>query len=83
MNKILISVYVITLDAKYDLFVPINIKTSKMIDLIQKSIVELSLGHYQINQTAHLYDGKSGMLINTNNIVKYSGLQNGSNVLLI
>lgn len=83
MDKILISVYVLAIDEEYDMFIPINEKVFNIIDLVQQTIKELSGGYYQINSKALLYNGIDGNIINSNNIVKFSGLKNGSRLLLI
>ena len=82
MNKILVTVYVLTLDNQYDLLIPININTIDAIDLIQNSIVDLVGEEYIVNKNAFLYDEK-GCIINPNNIIKFSGLKNGSKVMLV
>ncbi len=83
MNKILISVYVLTIEEEYDMFIPINENMKNVLNLIQQTVNELSDGYYVINQNALLYNGIDGKIINNNNIVKFSGLKNGSRVLLV
>lgn len=83
MDKILVSVYVLSIDEEYDLFISINENVGKAIHIMQKAIVELSHNCYQINQSAVLYNGIDGKMINNNNIVKFSGLTNGAKLLLI
>lgn len=83
MNKILVSVKVPTIEEEYDLFIPIGEKMSEILLLIQKSINELSDGYYVVNENANLYDSINGKVINKNNIVKFSGLKNGSKVILL
>lgn len=83
MDKILISIYVLSIGEEYDLFVPINEYVGNIIEVIQNSIKELSGNYYVINPSAVLYNGIDGKVINNNNIVKFSGLQNGSKVLLV
>lgn len=83
MNKILISVYVLTIEEEYDMFIPINENMKNVLNLIQQTVTELSDGYYVINQNALLYNGIDGKIINNNNIVKFSGLKNGSRVLLV
>ena len=83
MDKLLISVFVPVIDRVYSIEIPINIDTKSMVDIIQKIIVDLSNGAYQINPNAKLYDKATGALINQNNIVKYSGLGNGSYLMLV
>ena len=83
MDKILVSIYVATIDESYDLFLPINMKVKIATFLVQKVISNLSDGNYLVNQNALLYDAISGYVININNIVKDSGIVNGSKLLLI
>lgn len=82
MKEILVTIFVLSLNQEFDLFLPINMKVKEAIDLIQKNLVELSDGNYIVNQNPILYSEVSGKTINMNNIVKYSGLTNGCKVLL-
>ena len=82
MNKILITFYVLYLETEYDLLIPINMPVKEVINLVQQSVSELSEGVYKINSEALLYS-ENGTIINYNNIVKFSGLRNGSKVILV
>jgi uncharacterized ubiquitin-like protein YukD len=82
MNKILVTIYVLSIETQYDLMIPINLTVKEVMDLIQESISELSSKSYVIKQDAVLYD-EEGKVINDNNIVKFSGLKNGSRLLLV
>ncbi len=81
MKELLITIYVLSLQEEYDLFIPISLKMREAISLIQDSIVEMSDGNYEKKDQVYLYD-ENGNVINDNNPVKYSGLKNGSKVLL-
>lgn len=83
LNKITINVFVPLIDCSYDMNIPINLKMSDVIKLIQETIHDLSNGDYVINKNAKLYDKSTAKLINLNNIVKYSGLTNGACVMLL
>lgn len=83
MDKIIINVFVPLIDDSFDIKVPINLEMSVVLELIQESIVELSNNAYVVNADAKLYDKSTAYLINTNNIVKFSGLKNGASVMLI
>lgn len=82
MNKILVTIYVVSIDKEFDLFIPIGKKVSDIIDLIQDSVVDLSNGNYQKKKDALLYNS-AGFIININNIVKYAGLKNGCKLCLV
>lgn len=81
MNKILITIYVVSLNEEYDIFLPIGLKFDEIIDIIQDSLCELSNNNYQKKENVDLYTS-TGLLINKNNIVKFSGLKNGMKLLL-
>ena len=83
MDKILVTVYAATIDESYDIFIPINIKVKTATELIQRVINNLSDETYLINENALLYDAVTGYIINTNNIVKDSGIKNGCKLLLV
>jgi hypothetical protein len=82
MDKILISIYVLRIDETYDIYVPINKNTKEALDIIQEEIVRLSNENYIINEKAMLYT-EDGTIINTSNMVRFSGLTNGQKLLLV
>lgn len=82
MSEILITIFVLSLEQEYDMFIPINMPMKEAIDLIQKNLVDLSQENYEIIENPVLYSEIDGKVINQNNIVKFSGLFNGCKVLL-
>lgn len=81
MDKILVVVYVLSLEETYDVLLPINLNAKECLDMMQDTIVDLSKGTYQKNPNALLYT-ETGHVINLQNNVKFSGLTNGCKVLL-
>lgn len=82
MKEILVTIYVLSIQQEFDLFLPIALNTNEAINMIQDSIVEMSDGNYEKKDVVYLY-GEDGKVINSNNPVKYSGLTNGCRVLMI
>jgi len=82
MNKILVTIYVISIDEEFDLFLPIGVKVINALDIIQDSIVELSGNNYTKRSDVKLYTF-DGLTINNNNVVKSSGIKNGMKLLLM
>lgn len=82
MNKILVTIYVISIDEEFDLFLPIGVKVIDALDIIQDSIVELSGNNYTKRSDVKLYTF-DGLTINNNNVVKSSGIKNGMKLLLM
>ena len=82
MNKIYVNVFVPTLDRSFDIKLPINLEMKYVVENLQKAISEITEEAYVINENVKLLDKNTGDLINLNNIVKYSGLKNGSSIML-
>jgi hypothetical protein len=82
MDQLLISVYVIAIDETYEMFVPINMKVTDLINFIKDKALEQTGGVFQPKSELKLYDVTTTNVINANNIVKYSGIKFGSKLLL-
>ena len=82
MNKILVTIYVVSIDEEFDLMLPIGKTINELIESIQDSIVDLSNNNFVKKQNVLLYNS-DGLIINPNNIIKYSGLKNGCKLLMI
>lgn len=82
MDKILVTIYVLSIDEQFDIFLPISKSVSYVLDYIQDSIVDLSNNNYIKKENALLYLS-DGLIVNPNNTVKYSGIKNGSKLCLV
>ena len=82
MNKILVTIYVLSLDESYDILLPINLKMTEVLELIQNTLVELSNGNYVKHDNVILMNSES-KIINNKNMVRLSGLTNGCKIVLI
>ena len=83
MDKIYVNVFVPALDQSFDIELPINLEMKYVVDNIQNAIKEITEDAYIIKKEVQLFDKSTGDLINMNNIVKYSGLKNGSSIMLV
>ena len=82
MDKILVTIYVLSIDEQFDVFLPIGKTVSYILDYIQDSIVDLSNNNYVKKENVLLYLS-NGLIVNPNNTVKYSGIKNGSMLCLV
>lgn len=82
-NKVLISLYVPYLDKKYDMYIPVNKRIYAVIDLMKKSIYELSEGSFNINTNYELYNFETGIVYNMNDLVRNTDIGNSSKVVII
>jgi len=83
MNKILVLVYIPSIEQEYDIYIPINKKIGTIKQVIINSIVELSDGNIPNIDSLKLYDKDTSNLLDNNTMVKVSGIKNGSKLILM
>lgn len=77
MNKILINLYIPSLDKNYNMFIPINKKVGTIKSTIIRTTKNLVEGNYKLL----LLD--SGNIVDDNVYIKNSGIVNGSRLILL
>lgn len=82
-SKIIIKVYVPSLNNSYDIFITINLTISEITQLVVNSITEMTNGDFSPNNQLRLYLKDTGEIIEYNKIVKETSLRNGSKVILL
>ena len=82
-NKILIELIVPEIDAKYNLYIPINKKVGNIIVLLNKAIKELSDGVYDGTSKTSIYDRETGERFSVNSLIRETTIRNGSKLILI
>ena len=83
MNKILVKLYVPTIEQQYEIWLPINKKKHKIIKLLVKSVYEFSGGHYNPTKMPMLYDRATGNMFDVNLNAKENNIKNGAGIILI
>ena len=83
MDKILIELYIPSIEKEYDLYIPINKKIGTVKTLIEKALVELTDNAYVIKKDSNFYSKETGEVYNVNNSVLETDLKNGSRIILI
>lgn len=83
MNKVLVKLYVPVIEKEYDIWLPINKKVHKIVNLLEKSVNELCGGYYTPSKTPMLYDKNSSKPYNMNLNVKDNNIKNGAELILI
>lgn len=81
-NKILVSVFIPSLEKKYDIFVPANEKVFKVKKIIENMLVELSDNTYLPDSNRGLYNVKLGTMYDNNLIIRNTDIRNGTELLL-
>lgn len=82
-NKVLVTLYTPYLDRKYDLYVPVNKRVHVIINLIKKSLYELSEGSFNIKKHYELYNYENGEMYNYNDLVRDTDIKNNSCIMLV
>ena len=82
MDKILVDIYIISIDYNVNIYLPINMLVSEAIKYVCEYINETVNEDFKVDENTKLYDGIEGKIINNNNIVKFSGIKNGAKLLL-
>lgn len=82
-NKVLVNLIVPEIDRNFDVYLPINKKIGNIINLLNKTISEMSNGEYKESITDILYNVTTGeryypdvLLVNTN-------IRNGTKLVLL
>lgn len=82
MNKVLVKLYVPMIEEQYDVWIPINKKTYKVINLLVKAVNEFSDGYYN-PQKPMIYDKLTGVPYDINSIINKNNIKNGTEIVLI
>ncbi len=82
-NKVLVILTVPDLDDSYDIFIPINRKIGNIIELLNKSLNELTKGVYVGDKHQNLYNKYTGARYNNNLLVIETDIRNGTHIILM
>lgn len=83
MNKVLVKLYVPIMEEEYDIWLPINKKIYKIVEMLERPISELSGGYYKVSDNPMLYDKMSGKPYDMNLNAKENNIKNNTEIVLI
>lgn len=83
MNKVLVKLYVPTIEKEYDVWIPLNRRIYTTIKLIVKAINEFTNGEYSPSKLPVLYDRKTAKPFDINLTIGESTIRNDSEIILI
>ena len=83
MNKILVSVYVPSINKNYDVYIPFKIKFYEVVKIVAAMIEEISERNYIATDAVVLCEKSTGIIYNLNLSSEELGLRNGSKLILI
>lgn len=82
-NKVLIELIVPTIEAKYDVYIPINRKIGNIAVLLAKAVNDLSFGEYEENGKNALYNGETGEKYPVDELVINTNIRNSSKIIMM
>jgi len=82
-NKLLIKVYVPMLDVEYEIFIPANETVKKVIDLVFKSVQDLSGNLLPNDGAVILFDPDTSSVYQYNMIVRDTNIVNNKKLILL
>ena len=82
-NKILVKVYVSNIDEEYEIYIPVNETINKVLELILKSVNELSDNNLNSDKKYYLLDPELSKVYDNSNIVRDTNIKNNKKIILI
>lgn len=82
-NKVLVKVYVPSVDSDYEIYIPVNETIKKILDLLIKTIYELSDSNFNNEIEHYIMDPKTGIVYEIDAIIRDTNIRNGSKIILI
>ena len=82
-NKVIVRVFVPSLEKEYNIWIPLNKKIYSVVNLITKGISEMTDGVYNPKKLPILYNRETGINYDLNDVVKDTDIVNGSELVFI
>ena len=82
-NKVLVQINVPELNESYNVYLPINRKIGNVINLLSKSIFELTNGMFQNDGKILLYSERTGEKYPINSLIRETDIRNGSTIIFM
>ena len=82
-NKVLINLVVPSIDETYEIYIPVNETIKKVLELIVKSVIDLSDGALDLRVAHYLMDPDNGVLYNDTQIIRDTNIKNSKKIILL
>ena len=82
-KKVLVHILIPEIDQEYDVFIPINIRIGTVIELLNKSLMELTNGIYQPRNNRNLYNLEDSGIYQINDLVRQTNIRNGVSIVFM
>lgn len=82
-NKVLVELYVPTIEKSYEVFLPIGKRIGEIVLLISKALEDIGGGYYIVTNQERLYSRITGKAYEENGVLKNTDIRNGSQLVLM
>lgn len=82
-NKYLITILIPDIEYEFDVYIPSNKKVGTIKKYLYSSINELTNGTFKIKDNVLFIDRDNGITYDNDNLIKDSGIKNGTKIVLI
>lgn len=82
-NKILIKIYVPSIDQEYEIYIPTNELVKKVLELIINSIYELSDSNFNKEEKHYLLDPETSSVYMNDQIIRDTNIKNSKKIILV
>ena len=83
MNKILIKLFLPSIDKQYDVWIPVNKTVYSVIVLLIRGVNEMNYNIFQNDSFPILYNRSSGKYYDLNSFIYDTDIKNGTELILI
>lgn len=81
-NKVLVEIFVPTIEMYFNVFLPINKRIINIISLLEESIIDLSDEYYKKCTNCKLYNKETGLAYDEMLIIKETDIRNGASLIM-
>ena len=82
-NKVLVKVYVPSIDEQYEIYIPTNETIKKVLELIVKSVYELSDSNLNQESKHYMLDPDTSSIYTNEQIIRDTNIKNSKKIILI
>lgn len=82
-NKVLVKVYVPSIDEEYEIYIPTNETIKKVLELIVKSVYELSDSNLDQEAKHYILDPDTSNIYTNDLIIRDTNIKNSKKIILI
>lgn len=82
-NKVLVKVYVPSIDEQYEIYIPTNETINKVLELIIKSVYELSDSNLNLEEKHYILDPDTSIVYTNDQIIRDTNIKNSKKIILI